>query len=338
MQNILVATSRSPHEDTSLRYGDRRSDQLYFDAVDVWTPANRKPGTVNYPSKEPDPDHEFGVVSINSLSRATFEQTVKARLDDLDGDKIVFIFVHGYNVPYANGIYRHAQLLEDFDARGLAIHYSWPSSGRSLGYLYDRDSVQFARDGFVSLLTSVAASEADSIFVMGHSMGTLLVMESIRQLSLSQHADVLEKISPLVLASPDIDIDVFRAQLRVIEPRPDPIVVFVSRKDGALKLSEQLRGGRARVGDGSNIPALQEAGIVVIDLSDIDVGEGTKHGAFASSPALIRALKEVNVAQDTQRSADNQEFDPIAPLVALRDLTAGIVHLPKAVGSDDEVK
>ena len=40
-------------------------------------------------------------------------------------------------------------------------------------------------------------------------MGTMLVMETLRQLSLAGHDKTLRKISPLVLASPDIDVDVF---------------------------------------------------------------------------------------------------------------------------------
>jgi len=336
VQNLLVVTSRSPIDDPLLHYGDERSDELHYNDLLVWTPENREPGSVAYPSERPDPNDEFGLVGVEPLDPSEFGRVLKERVFALEGSKLVFVFVHGYNVPYANGVYRHAQLMQDFDARGVAVHYSWPSSGRSLGYLYDRDSVQFARDGLVSVLTSVSDSGADSVFVMGHSMGTLLVMEALRQISLSKGTEVLEKISPLVLASPDIDIDVFRSQLSAIEPRPEPMIVFVSTQDGALKLSERLRGGHARVGEGSNIQALQDAGIVVIDLSELDEGEGTKHGAFASSPALIEALKEVNVAQATQQSADASAVDRMAPLIALRDLTAGIVHLPKAAMSEDD--
>ncbi|MEM9168866.1 MAG: alpha/beta fold hydrolase [Pseudomonadota bacterium] len=325
---VIVATSRAKLDDPLLRFGDARSDDLSFEEIEVWTPSSRKPGSVAYPSKKPKPDKEFAVLSINPLDAETFKDTLRRRVADEDSEKRVFIFVHGYNVPYANGIYRHAQLMEDFDASGVALHFSWPSSGRSLGYLYDRDSVQFARDGLVNVLVAAGESGADTVFLMGHSMGTLLVMEALRQLNISGQTDVIEKIRPLVLASPDIDVDVFRSQMNALERRPDPIVVFVSQKDGALKLSERLRGGRSRVGYGSNIEELRENGIVVIDLSELDVGEGTNHSAFASSPELIRALQQANVAEVTQRSADRPR-DPMAPLNALRDLTEGIVFLPE---------
>ncbi|MEM9704573.1 MAG: alpha/beta fold hydrolase, partial [Pseudomonadota bacterium] len=236
--SVLVATTRAPVEDDLIRFGDERSDEVSFEEIDVWTPSDRKPGSVVYPSKKPKPDREFAAVSVRRLTSEQFETALAEKVDALSGLKTIFIFVHGYNVPYTNGVYRHAQLIEDFDAQGVALHYSWPSSGRSVGYLYDRDSVQFARDGLVSTLSAAAASGAENIFLMGHSMGTLLVMEALRQLSIAQNSAVLEKIAPLVLASPDIDSDVFRSQLGAIAPRPDPLVVFVSQKDRALKWSE----------------------------------------------------------------------------------------------------
>ncbi|MEM1146497.1 MAG: alpha/beta fold hydrolase [Pseudomonadota bacterium] len=330
VKDIFVVTNRAPIEDDLIRFGDERSDTVSYEEVSVWTPQDRPPGSVVYPSKQPDPSEEFAVTGITDLDADAFDAALKQRVDAMTGQKLVFIFVHGYNVAYANGIYRHAQLLEDFEARGVAIHFSWPSSGQTLGYLYDRDSVQFARDALVDTIRKAAASGADSIFLMGHSMGTLLVMESLRQLSIAGDDETLDMIGPLVLASPDIDIDVFRSQFEVLSHRPEPFVIFVSKEDGALSVSERLRGGRARVGTGSNIAVLQDNGIVVIDLSELDVGVGTKHAAFASSPALIRALKEVNISQQTQVSADRAE-DRFAPLLVLRDLTAGIVHLPREV-------
>ncbi|MEM1378704.1 MAG: alpha/beta fold hydrolase, partial [Pseudomonadota bacterium] len=270
VKDIFVVTNRAPLEDDLIRFGDERSDTISYEEVSVWTPQNRTPGSVVYPSKQPDPSEEFAVTGITDLDAGTFDAALKQRVDAMTGQKLIFIFVHGYNVAYANGIYRHAQLLEDFEARGVAIHFSWPSSGQTLGYLYDRDSVQFARDALVDTIRKAAASGADSIFLMGHSMGTLLVMESLRQLSIAGDDETLDMIGPLVLASPDIDIDVFRSQFDVLSHRPEPFVIFVSKEDGALSVSERLRGGRARVGTGSNIAVLQDNGIVVIDLSELD--------------------------------------------------------------------
>lgn len=324
---IVVATSRSPVDEPLQRYGDGRSNTLSLDNVDVWVPANRSPGSVRYPSTKADPDKEFGITRFQSLSGPEFVQHINQRMAEIEEENTVFLFIHGYNVAYANGIYRMAQMAEDFDSNAVPIMFSWPSSGRTLGYLYDRDSVQFARDGLVELITLIETSDADQIFLMGHSMGTMLVMETLRQLSLIGGDEYLKMISPLVLASPDIDIDVFRSQMDSLSHQPEPMVVFVAQDDGALRLSQKIRGGHPRVGEGLNIPELQDMGIAVIDLSDVDLGEGSQHSAFASSPTLISVMKQTTVAKETLTDADQAEQR--SPLEAMRDLTSGLLYLPQ---------
>lgn len=330
---VLVVTSREASDDPSQKYSDGRADALSYNDVSVWVPQNRKPGSINYPSARPAPDREFAITQFTDINPSEFSRLLNQRLEGLGAEKTVFIFVHGYNVPYSNGVFRVGQLAADFQADAVSVHYSWPSQGKTLGYLYDRDSVQFARDGFVDLLERVAASDADSIFIMGHSMGTLLVMEGLRTLAALGRKDVLEMVSPLILASPDIDVDVFKGQMRFLDPKPDPFIVFVASDDGALKLSEKLRGGHARVGEGRNIPALQELGIAVIDLSDVELGDGTQHSAFASSPAFIQIVQQARAARETLVNADSAERR--SPLEALSRFTSGLLYLPKRVIETD---
>ncbi|MEM7610750.1 MAG: alpha/beta fold hydrolase [Pseudomonadota bacterium] len=326
---IIVATSRAPTADPLQRYGDDRSRTLSIDDVSVWVPQNRQPGAVNYPSREPDSRREFALTSMEPVERRAFVDLLNQRMAEVNEENTVFLFIHGYNVSYASGVYRVAQMAEDFDASAVPVHFSWPSSGRKLGYLYDRDSVQFARDTLTELIALVAQSDADSVFLMGHSMGTLLVMEALRQLSLSGQDAVLRRISPLVLASPDIDVDVFRSQMESLSYRPDPMVVFVANDDGALRLSQSIRGGHPRVGEGVNIAELQEQGIAVIDLSNVDLGAGTQHSAFASSPTLISVMKQAGIAQSSLQDADSANRP--SPLEALGDFTTGLLYLPKRV-------
>ncbi|MEL6362518.1 MAG: alpha/beta fold hydrolase [Pseudomonadota bacterium] len=301
---IIVATSREPVGNPTQAYGDERSDELFFNLVSVWVPEDRQLGSIAYPKGDGDPDRQFGIKQFENIPRQNAKSLINERLARLPGEKSLFLFVHGYNVPYSSGVYRTGQILNDFENSSVAVHFSWPSKGTSTGYMYDRDSVQFSRDSFVELLTVLGSSDASSIFVMGHSMGTLLVMEGLRQLSLTGETAILEKIEPLVLASPDIDVDVFERQIESLGVRPDPIVVFVASDDRALRLSERLRGGHPRVGEGADIAALQDAGVTVIDLSDVELGDGNQHSAFASSPELIRLILQGRTAQDTLGDAD----------------------------------
>lgn len=326
---VLVVTSREATDDPAQQYSDGRADALSYNDVAVWVPENRKLGSITYPSSRPKPEREFAITRFTDIDAPEFSDLLNQRLDKLNAEKTVFVFVHGYNTPYSNGVFRIGQLVADFEADAVPVHYSWPSKGSVLGYLYDRDSVQFARDGFVDLLERVADSDAESIFIMGHSMGTLLVMEGLRTLAALGRKDVLEMISPLILASPDIDVDVFKGQMRFLDPKPDPFIVFVASDDGALKLSEKLRGGHARVGEGQYIPALQEQGIAVIDLSDVELGDGAQHSAFASSPTFIQIVQQARAARETLTDADSAERR--SPLEALSQFTSGLLYLPKRV-------
>ena len=326
---VLVVTSREAVNDPLQKFAQGRSETLSYNDVSIWVPANRDPGSIQYPSLQPKAEREFAVTRFNDIDADGFSALLNQRLQTLKAEKTVFVFIHGYNVPYSNGVYRIGQLAADFEADAVPVHYSRPSHGRTLGYLYDRDSVQFARDGFVDLLVRVAESDAESIFIMGHSMGTLLVMEGLRTLAALGREDVLRMVSPLVLASPDIDVDVFRGQMRYLNPRPDPFIVFVASDDGALKISQVLRGGHARVGEGRSISDLQEQGIAVIDLSDVELGDGTQHSAFASSPTLIQIIQQARAAEETLIDADDAERR--SPLEALSGVTRGILHLPKRI-------
>ena len=331
---ILVATTRAKSSDSLHPYSAERSDELFFDDVAVWVPANRMPGSVTYPSKRPSPDKEFAVTERKNLSKGEFTQHLNNRLAKLDGKKTVTLFIHGYNVSYSEGVYRTAQIDSDFDNYSIPVHFSWPSSGRIVGYIYDRDSVQFARDGLIKLLNLIHASDAESLFLVSHSMGTLLTMEAMRHLSLAKQEEILKMISPLILASPDIDVDVFRSQVESLSERPDPILVFVAKDDNALSVSKFLRGGHQRIGEGGNIAKLQEHGIAVIDLTNIDTGDSSQHSAFSASPELIKLIQQSSAAQNTLNEAD--EAETLSPLEALGQFTKGLVFLPKRISQSKD--
>ena len=114
-------------------------------------------------------------------------------------------------------------------------------------------------------------------------------MEALQELAQSGRGRTLKRLSGVVLAAPDIDIDAFQSQVLDIGDLPHPFVVVVSRRDRALGISRRIAGGHQRVGSGSDIAFLQEKNIVVLDASDLD---GGSHGVFASSQTLISLVSE----------------------------------------------
>ncbi len=199
----------------------------------------------------------------------------------------VFVFVHGYNNNFAEGLFRNAQIVHDYDIGSVPIHFSWASAASFTRYLYDRDSAFIARTGLAKTLELVSKTNANGIVLVGHSMGAVVIMEALRTLSLEKRQDVLKRIKGVLLAAPDLDPDLFRSQIADINPLPQPFTIVVSRRDFALDISRRLAGGEPRIGSGHDIAFLQKKNVQVLDISQVDSGG---HSVFASSNTLIKLL------------------------------------------------
>ena len=334
IEEVFVATTRSLAEMPEQRFGPGRGNGLAFARAEVWVPFNREPGSIELPGRRPDPAREFALTAYEDMPDAgEFSSEINARLAELElGERNVFVFVHGFNTPFSDGLYLNAQILNDFGVPGVAVHYSWPSAGQMTAYLYDRDSAQFARDGLADVLAMVAQSDAVSVTLMAHSMGALVSMEALRQLSLEGRDAAVTRIDPVILASPDIDFDVFRTQLAALDPPPEHIALFVSSRDRALSLSTTLRGGgHPRIGTGANRDDLTGMGVAVIDLSGFRDGAGfANHITFASSPTLMQLAASGVLHDALMGEATHVRSTGIG---ALTDLAAQIIYLPaRALG------
>ena len=161
----------------------------------------------------------------------------------------VVIFVHGYNYSFEESLFRLAQLVVDGRLTETPVLFAWPSAASVTGYVSDKDAVTYSRDDLVRVLRDVANDpKVGKITVFGHSMGAWLTVEALRQLRLTGQDAVIGRLNGVVLAAPDIDVDVFRRQMEVIGPLDPPLTLLVSRDDRALKISSRIAGSRDRIG------------------------------------------------------------------------------------------
>jgi esterase/lipase superfamily enzyme len=334
--DVLVSTLRTQDPDPQILFSSGRSKALSFAEVTVSVPNDRKPGSLTFPGRSVDLATDFAAVRIARMNNqsdfvARINQQLEARPG---GEKRVFVFVHGYNVNFAAGVFRHAQLMKDYEVPGVAVHFSWPSADNVGLYLYDRDSAEFAREGLVKTLDLVRKSNATQIVLLGHSMGGFLVMEALRTASLRGDTGLLRSLEATILAAPDIDVDVFNQQLDAIQPMPEPFIVMVSSKDRALQLGQRLRGGAPRVGEGTDIEDLQARGITVIDLSKLDSADRLNHSTFAQSETLQK-LMSGGVLDPLVQGDDAQATEKAlgAGLGGISDVLSSLVYLPaRALG------
>ncbi len=182
--------------------------------------------------------------------------------------KDVLLYVHGYNETFESAVAGAAQLSDGVAWRGRTALFTWPSGGRIIAYQYDRESAMWSRDGFEDALKALAANPTiGRVHIVAHSMGTLLTLETLRQLRRSGGDTVMNKIGAVVLASPDIDIDQFEQTVRGLGPAASRLTVISATNDRALAVSARLAGGVARAGSAER-ERLTALGVRVADASD----------------------------------------------------------------------
>ena len=291
VQDILVASLREP-DPSGPGFGEGADSGLSFAAFQVSVPPDRLAGTVTFSPANgaPDPATEFLTVGTSRIAdEAAFLRRVNAALSSYPtGRREVFVFVHGFNTNFAEGLYRQAQMSHDFQSTGVSINFAWPSAGRVTAYATDREATLVARDSLQNLLHSLAGSKAERIVVLGHSMGAMVVMEAMRQIALVDDRAVLAKTDAVVLMAADLDVGVFRAQMQPLAEDEVDVFLFTSSRDTALRLSARLRGSSDRLGTISDTSRVADLPVTVVDLSNYR-GEEDVLGHFkvATSPALI---------------------------------------------------
>jgi esterase/lipase superfamily enzyme len=290
-RTVFMGTTRALN--TAGEYGIGRSPGLEFLEATVSIPPNREPGTVSDGQDNPRPDQDFVLARLDRFDGpAAFTQELRAEV--AAGSKLgsdVTIFVHGFNNSFADSAFRMAQLAQDLELPGAQVSYSWPSRANPLGYEYDRDSALFARDGLADLLRIIRSDGQPNIVLVAHSMGSALVMETLRQLEIAQTGWAGQNISSVVLISPDINVDLFRSQFQTLTNPPGRFIVGVSRKDAVLRLSSRLRGEKTQLGNISNMSEVEDLPITILDVTEFSDRQSGNHFVAGGSPALLQLLR-----------------------------------------------
>lgn len=285
---VFVGTTRAWEGGS---FGTARSEAMRFARYDIAVPPRRELGEIRFPPKhgKPDPATDFVATAVQIYGQEPQFRSDLSRALAANGGEAV-IFVHGFNNTFAEGLYRIAQLKHDLQVPGVMVHYSWASAAEPLGYVYDRDSMMFARSGLESLIRQVSAAGARRIVLIGHSMGGFLTVETLRQMSIRDDG-LINRVSSVVLISPDIDVEVFHQQAREIGHLPQPFVIFGSERDRALQLSALITGQQDRLGNLDDVTPLADLPVTYLDVTAFSKGGG--HFVPGTSPALIRILSKI---------------------------------------------
>ncbi len=295
--DMLVATTRAAAASPGVMFSGQRGTATAYANIDVSLPpdAVRTVGEVQWPKTLP------GNPLVDFVTRRTAIIDQPAATAWVDREvkttphKQVLVFVHGFNNKFEDAVYRFAQIVHDSRTEAVPVLFTWPSKGAVLAYGYDRESVNYSRTQLETLLRSLTSDpQVGEVSVLAHSLGNYLVLESLRQMAI-RDGKVSPKIRNVLLAAPDVDIDVARTQIMDMGPVKPQFSLFVSRDDKALAVSKDLFGSKARLGSvNPNAEPyrsqLAEERINVFDLTDLQSQDALGHNKFATSPDIVRLI------------------------------------------------
>ncbi len=241
-------------------FGDE-PDQLRFGYYDVAVTFKRAPRYNPLVSDQ----YQFRIYSIHLYSDAVDFGSGLTRDAPRNATNEALLFIHGYNTPFEDGIYRTAQLAVELDFRGLPIYFAWPGGEHWWEYLAAVDQVETAANELAAVLRLLVRNgKVTKLHVIAHSLGNRVLAQAIDKLG-AVSTPGQAKIADLVMVAPDVNkgqfTQVTSAMVRQFQRR----TVYVSDTDLALRLSSVFSmgtrvGQRTPIGVGSEFEAVDATG------------------------------------------------------------------------------
>jgi esterase/lipase superfamily enzyme/HEAT repeat protein len=293
---ISLPMLRSPYK-TSVgpSYSGEYTNQIEMGVCNVSIPNIHEEGELEGPSLirldiKVDLERHIVLGRVQPLSNQAFFADLEGELNQKGRN--VLVFIHGYNVSFADAARRTAQMASDLKFPGAAVFYSWPSQAHWYKYRVDEKNVELSVEQLKSFLLAVAQrSQATSINLVAHSMGNRLLTEALKEIDASSR-DQGTLFNQVVLAAPDIDAAVFKNRIApAIVTKAHRITLYASSKDLALYASRQFNSGDARAGD-AGTDVLVIPGIETIDASAGDCSL-LGHCYYGDSVSILHDIQQL---------------------------------------------
>jgi len=282
LQTVFYGTNRKPADtlDEPPFYTGERAPKgaISYGQVQVSIPVNvHEKGRIETPFLSLNfflnPKKHIYIKQLTRLSKDSFFQHLNQNLTDNktgeNWDKDIVVFVHGFNVSFENAAKRTAQLAYDFDFKGSPLMFSWPSNNELLGYVADREDIEWSVPHIQMFLEDIVsrAEQARRIHIVAHSMGNEGLLRALRSMALSRPASTPPLFTNVVLAAPDVDAEIFADQMAPsLVPLAERWTLYASDNDAALNLSSTLRSA-PRLG----LPLTVVNGVDTVDATGIEV-------------------------------------------------------------------
>jgi esterase/lipase superfamily enzyme len=296
VQRVFYATDRkrTTSEAANDFFGGDRGT-LSYGLCYVSIPREHRLGQLEAPSVlrlefSEDPDKHVVLQTVSPMRRDLWLQSVAARVG-ASQKKRAFVFIHGYNVSFADAARRTAQIAYDLGFDGAPVFYSWPSQGAEVAYTRDEQNIEWAQANVRTFLDDFfASSGAQEIFLVAHSMGNRALTRAVGSL-LKDKPEYRARLKEVILAAPDVDADVFKRDIApALAATGRPVTLYASSEDVALKLSKKVHG-YPRAGD-SGPGLLVMPGVETVDASLVQT-DFLGHSYFADTRTVIGDIFEL---------------------------------------------
>ncbi len=269
---VHYATNR---KDTGNAEPDRRflggRGQMGYGTCEVSIPRDHRLGKLEQPSLwrfefNPDPNSHVVLLNAQPQKLDEFMAGVRARVNQ-SKSRSLFVFVHGYNVNFADAARRTAQMTYDLGYDGAPILFSWPSQAKLSGYLEDENNSEWSIPDLQAFLENIAGEARDGeIYLVAHSMGNRVATRAVAQL-LSEKPALRARFKEIMLIAPDVDVDIFKRDLAPVLLKGNThVTLYASNKDKALQASQKLHGF-SRLGEATPVTILK--GMDTIDATEV---------------------------------------------------------------------
>ncbi|MEO3747700.1 alpha/beta hydrolase [Plantactinospora sp. B5E13] len=243
------------------RYGGQRASDLSYGVARVGIPDDHRMGRLPRPRSwrlwfRPDRESHLELDGTTGLTDVLTRLGTRAPGPDL------LVFVHGYNVGFADAVRRTAQLAYDLNFTGVPLLYSWPSVAETLSYFVDGENAAASQRHFRTFLRVVAGEAGDGrVHVVAHSMGNRILSEALTAVDSC-------RLGHVVFAAPDVDAGVFADRVAGFTGTAERYTLYTSARDRALAAAQRFvrhpRAGQAGPG------MVVVKGVDTVDATDLD--------------------------------------------------------------------
>jgi esterase/lipase superfamily enzyme len=290
---VWYGTNRAWNAFSPTRYSNDFSEQISYGSCVVTIPKGHKFGSVGSPwyvrffqRISAGTDDKLRLDGIRKDTPQNFFAKLRMAHPNIVSEGSGLIYIHGFNVSFAEAAIRAAQLGYDLQVSGPMIFYSWPSRGElgTTAYAADKESIAASEKFLADFLVTVAQNfDGRPMNILVHSMGNLGFIRTLNSAAIQAAKHNGIKFGQIFLAAPDIDQRLFGQLSAVYKEISNRTTLYVSKIDFALEASRAFSESD-RVGYTPPITIVD--GIDTIEVSDIDV-DMLGHGYFASAEPIL---------------------------------------------------